>query len=93
MFTNLGRDHLDFHGTMERYFAAKAALFTPDLTDRAVVNVDDLRGRLLVDVATDPRRRRTRSPTSDEIDVDADVGALPLARARGARARSAAGST
>ena len=27
VFTNLGRDHLDFHGTIERYFAAKARLF------------------------------------------------------------------
>ena len=29
VFTNLGQDHLDFHSTMERYFAAKARLFTP----------------------------------------------------------------
>lgn len=34
VFTNLGRDHLDLHGTMERYFAAKALLFTPALCDR-----------------------------------------------------------
>ncbi len=27
IFTNLTQDHLDFHGTMERYFAAKARLF------------------------------------------------------------------
>jgi UDP-N-acetylmuramoyl-L-alanyl-D-glutamate--2,6-diaminopimelate ligase len=54
VFTNLGRDHLDFHGTMERYFAAKAALFSPDLSDRAVINVDDVHGRQLVDVATIP---------------------------------------
>ena len=31
VFTNLGRDHLDLHGTMERYFAAKARLFQPEL--------------------------------------------------------------
>ena len=54
VFTNLGRDHLDYHGTMERYFAAKAALFAPDLTDRAVVNVDDAHGRQLVDAAAIP---------------------------------------
>ena len=29
-FTNLGRDHLDFHGDEEAYFEAKASLFTPD---------------------------------------------------------------
>ena len=39
VFTNLTQDHLDFHGTMEDYFAAKCALF--DQADRAVVNVDD----------------------------------------------------
>ena len=36
-FTNLGRDHLDYHGTPEAYLAAKARLFEPDLSDRAVV--------------------------------------------------------
>jgi UDP-N-acetylmuramoyl-L-alanyl-D-glutamate--2,6-diaminopimelate ligase len=51
-FTNLSQDHLDLHGTMEAYFAAKARLFTPAFTDLAVVGVDDPRGRLLVDAAT-----------------------------------------
>ena len=51
VFTNLGRDHLDLHGTQERYFAAKARLFESDLTDHGVVNIDDVHGRLLVDVA------------------------------------------
>jgi UDP-N-acetylmuramoyl-L-alanyl-D-glutamate--2,6-diaminopimelate ligase len=45
VFTNLTQDHLDFHGTMDRYFAAKRRLFTPDV--RAVVNVDDAYGRRL----------------------------------------------
>jgi UDP-N-acetylmuramoyl-L-alanyl-D-glutamate--2,6-diaminopimelate ligase len=44
-FTNLTQDHLDFHGTMDAYFAAKRALF--DQADAAVVNVDDKWGRLL----------------------------------------------
>ncbi len=47
-FTNFGRDHLDFHGDVESYFAAKAALFTPERGRRAVLNVDDPRGRELV---------------------------------------------
>ena len=47
-FTNLGRDHLDFHGDLESYFEAKASLFTPERTTHAVINVDDPRGRELV---------------------------------------------
>jgi UDP-N-acetylmuramoyl-L-alanyl-D-glutamate--2,6-diaminopimelate ligase len=54
VFTNLGRDHLDLHGTQERYFAAKAKLFERDLSDRAVVNIDDAHGRLLMDVGAIP---------------------------------------
>jgi UDP-N-acetylmuramoyl-L-alanyl-D-glutamate--2,6-diaminopimelate ligase len=41
--TNVSRDHLDFHGTFERYVAAKRRLF--DLAPRAVLNVDDASGR------------------------------------------------
>jgi UDP-N-acetylmuramoyl-L-alanyl-D-glutamate--2,6-diaminopimelate ligase len=47
VFTNLTPDHLDFHGTMEAYFAAKASLFTPERAERAVVNLDDPHGRVL----------------------------------------------
>lgn len=48
-FTNLGRDHLDFHSSEQAYFEAKASLFTPERTRRAVVNVDDPRGRELAE--------------------------------------------
>ncbi|GAE68686.1 UDP-N-acetylmuramoylalanyl-D-glutamate-2,6-diaminopimelate ligase [Cutibacterium acnes JCM 18909] len=48
-FTNLGRDHLDFHNTLDNYFNAKARLFTPDLARVGVINVDDPRGRQLVE--------------------------------------------
>jgi UDP-N-acetylmuramoyl-L-alanyl-D-glutamate--2,6-diaminopimelate ligase len=51
VFTNLSRDHLDFHGSMEAYFEAKALLFTPELADRGVVNLDTPYGRLLADAA------------------------------------------
>jgi len=47
-FTNLSQDHLDFHGSMEDYYLAKASLFTPDRAVRAVVCVDDEWGRRLV---------------------------------------------
>ncbi len=54
IFTNLTQDHLDYHGTMERYAAAKAKLFEgvgappPRI---AVINVDDPRGRGFEDLA------------------------------------------
>lgn len=51
VFTNLGRDHLDFHATQEAYFAAKARLFEPGRAKRALVNADDVHGRLLRDAA------------------------------------------
>ena len=50
IFTNLGIDHLDYHGTVEAYFAAKARLFTTGMTDRAVINRDDVHGQQLLDV-------------------------------------------
>jgi UDP-N-acetylmuramoyl-L-alanyl-D-glutamate--2,6-diaminopimelate ligase len=55
VFTNLTRDHLDFHGDMESYFAAKRRLF--DMLPAgapAIVNVDDPRGTSLLEVAKRP---------------------------------------
>jgi UDP-N-acetylmuramoyl-L-alanyl-D-glutamate--2,6-diaminopimelate ligase len=40
IFTNLSQDHLDYHGSMEAYFAAKALLFRPESTDHAILNAD-----------------------------------------------------
>ena len=48
-FTNLGQDHLDFHGTSERYFAAKRRLFIEGPRPAAAVNVGDDHGRRLAD--------------------------------------------
>lgn len=47
-FLNLGRDHLDFHPDVDSYFRAKAELFSEQRSRRAVVNLDDEHGRLLV---------------------------------------------
>ena len=47
VFTNLSQDHLDFHGDMESYFAAKAELFTPQRAAAGLVCVDDEWGRRL----------------------------------------------
>ncbi len=54
LFTNLGRDHLDFHSDLEDYFAAKSRLFLQGLSDSdkpqrfAVINADDPWGRRLL---------------------------------------------
>ena len=53
-FTNLGRDHLDFHADVEDYFAAKASLFTPERARRGLVNIDDEHGRRLLREAAIP---------------------------------------
>ena len=47
LFTNFSRDHLDYHGTMERYGAAKAKLFHWPGLQHAVVNLDDRFGAQL----------------------------------------------
>ncbi len=49
VFTNLSRDHLDFHKNMEEYFQAKKRLFTDLLKNdaTAVINIDDVYGRRL----------------------------------------------
>jgi UDP-N-acetylmuramoyl-L-alanyl-D-glutamate--2,6-diaminopimelate ligase len=54
VFTNLSQDHLDFHASMDDYFAAKAELFTPAYARAGVVNVDDPRGRKLAAAAAIP---------------------------------------
>jgi UDP-N-acetylmuramoyl-L-alanyl-D-glutamate--2,6-diaminopimelate ligase len=48
VFTNLSPEHLDYHGTMEAYFAAKVRLFSPAFTPAAVVCRDDPWGRRLL---------------------------------------------
>jgi UDP-N-acetylmuramoyl-L-alanyl-D-glutamate--2,6-diaminopimelate ligase len=51
LFTNLSQDHLDWHGSMEAYFAAKSRLFTPAFTTRGIVHLDGPWGRALRDRA------------------------------------------
>jgi len=61
MFTNLGRDHLDYHGTIENYFAAKLRLFTEILPRSkrantvAIVRGDDPFGRRVLDAVKTPK--------------------------------------
>ena len=50
-FTNLTRDHLDYHGTMENYFQAKRRVFT--MCKTAVINIDDEYGKRLAQEFSD----------------------------------------
>ncbi|HWL42513.1 MAG TPA: UDP-N-acetylmuramoyl-L-alanyl-D-glutamate--2,6-diaminopimelate ligase [Ilumatobacter sp.] len=71
VFTNLSRDHLDLHASMEEYFRAKAQLFTPGLSSVAVVNTDDPHGRLLFDAAPIPTTAFAGADATD-VEVRAD---------------------
>lgn len=72
VFTNLSQDHLDFHGTMEDYFAAKASLFTPERARQAIIGVDDEWGARLA-------RETTLPATTFALDHEADARCVALA--------------
>ncbi|MBI2508440.1 MAG: UDP-N-acetylmuramoyl-L-alanyl-D-glutamate--2,6-diaminopimelate ligase, partial [Betaproteobacteria bacterium] len=76
LFTNLTRDHLEYHRTMRRYAEAKARLFAWESLGHAVVNLDDGYGRELA--------RRIRRPGLDVIGYG-------FSHARGERAPRVAG--
>jgi UDP-N-acetylmuramoyl-L-alanyl-D-glutamate--2,6-diaminopimelate ligase len=65
VFTNLGRDHLDLHHTVEEYFQAKSLLFQPGRAVVGVVNVDDQHGRRLVEAAPIEMVPFSRADVSD----------------------------
>ena len=70
VFTNLGHDHLDLHGSQELYFRAKARLFSPEFSHVGVVNVDDPYGRLIADAAaSETEGREFRVVTFSAADV------------------------
>ena len=70
-FTNLTRDHLDFHANMEEYFAAKRRLFEMAPADApSIINGDDPRAQALIDVS--------RRPITYGINKPADVTPGPL---------------
>jgi UDP-N-acetylmuramoyl-L-alanyl-D-glutamate--2,6-diaminopimelate ligase len=79
IFTNLTQDHLDYHGTMEKYFQAKRALFAQ--AERAIVNIGDEWGRRL---AAELPGARTFTP-GDDLD-----GIEPKLRGRFNRANALA---
>jgi UDP-N-acetylmuramoyl-L-alanyl-D-glutamate--2,6-diaminopimelate ligase len=71
VFTNLTRDHLDYHGGMESYFAAKRRLFEMlPASAPGVINLDDPRGELL--------KKSIPLPVTYAINKPADVTPGPL---------------
>jgi len=91
VFTNLTRDHLDFHGDMDAYFAAKRVLFErllrPD--GHAIVNIDDDRGAALARLSRG--RVWSYSLENPKADLVAEELRLGLDRTR-LRARTPAGT-
>ncbi|MBI3328967.1 MAG: UDP-N-acetylmuramoyl-L-alanyl-D-glutamate--2,6-diaminopimelate ligase, partial [Nitrospinae bacterium] len=65
LFTNLTQDHLDFHGDMQTYYAAKARLFREYPLGVAVVNRDDPYGATLLRETQAPRITYGLSPEAD----------------------------
>jgi UDP-N-acetylmuramoyl-L-alanyl-D-glutamate--2,6-diaminopimelate ligase len=74
VFTNLTRDHLDYHKTMEAYWAAKRRLFDGSLGEpprASVINIDDERGRGLARELEERGQRVVRYALNSEADVTA----------------------
>jgi UDP-N-acetylmuramoyl-L-alanyl-D-glutamate--2,6-diaminopimelate ligase len=86
VFTNLSQDHLDFHGTMERYFDAKRRLFLePDVDGRrppAAVNVGDPYGRRLADELAALEAAHVTFALAGEAEIRAEELEITAAGAR-----------
>jgi len=89
VFTNLGRDHLDYHGTQEQYFAAKLRLFSellPKSTWRdaiAVVRGDDPFGRQVLDAVKGSHLRQVRQIRTVSFGLEPGLDVHPLSYTAG----------
>ncbi len=66
VFTNLSRDHLDYHGSMEDYLQAKLILFKQPELQFVVVNADDVNSEMFLAVTHEKVKRWTFSTTGNE---------------------------
>jgi UDP-N-acetylmuramoyl-L-alanyl-D-glutamate--2,6-diaminopimelate ligase len=80
LFTNFTRDHLDYHGTMDAYWAAKRRLFDWPGLRAAVINIDDERG---AELARELRSTSLDLWTVSTLDPSARLVAGPLGYADG----------
>ena len=93
VFTNFTQDHLDYHGTMEAYWAAKAELFRWPGLQAAVVNIDDEKGAGLaqslvaggLDLWTVSCEREARLRA---VDIGYDAGGLRFTVEEGAQSHT-----
>jgi UDP-N-acetylmuramoyl-L-alanyl-D-glutamate--2,6-diaminopimelate ligase len=87
VFTNLSRDHLDYHGSMDDYFLAKSKLFTDYLRasvkskKAAVIYAEDAKGRELLDKLSDAGLETWSYGVDNQwdihpLEVQSDVGGL-----------------
>jgi len=78
-FTNLSHDHLDYHGSLDAYFEAKAKLFELERSEFAAINIDDPHGRVLVDRSRDAGLATMTfaldDPSADLVAEDVAIGA------------------
>ncbi len=81
VFTNLTRDHLDYHGTLEAYGAAKARLFHAPGLRCAVINVRDPFGRELVE-RLDPALEKIVYTTANDVWAERGTGWIRVSELR-----------
>ena len=81
VFTNLTRDHLDYHGTLEAYGAAKARLFHTHGLRCAVINVRDAFGRALVE-RLDPALEKIVYTTANDVWAERGTGWIRVSELR-----------
>ena len=82
-FTNLSQDHLDFHGDMDTYFAAKAALFSFKYADYAYINIDSTWSKKLMEIQELPVVQISRNAKSadwyfERIEIDVQSTAIAI---------------
>jgi len=95
VFSNLTRDHLDYHLTMENYFDAKKQLFDGRLGEKpgsCVVNIDDEWGAKLADELTRDGKRVVTFSQTKEANLTADNVEVSLIRGTSFALRTPAGS-
>ncbi|MEZ8194963.1 UDP-N-acetylmuramoyl-L-alanyl-D-glutamate--2,6-diaminopimelate ligase [Vibrio cortegadensis] len=69
VFTNLSRDHLDYHGTMQEYAKAKLSLFTHHQCQNAIINVDDSVGAEWIESVPNAIAVSLKSPCSSRPSI------------------------